>query len=74
MNKKITICAEVDDLEEMNLAEAWINKNKSNFSYLAESGCGCCVLSWDIEAKENIISTLPEKLAGVASGWSEGEN
>jgi len=74
MNKKISICVDVEDLEEVSLAETWINKNKSNFSHLTESGCGCCVLIWDIEAKENILSTLPDQLAGVVSDWSESEN
>ena len=74
MNKKITICVDVEDSEEVSLAETWINKNKSNFSHLTQSGCGCCVLMWDIEAKEKIISTLPDELSGVVSDWSNGKN
>jgi len=74
MNKKISICVDVEDLEEVKLAETWINENKKDFSHLTQSGCGCCVLIWDIETKDKIVSTLPEELSGVTSDWSEGEN
>ena len=74
MLARATICAIIENADEVDLAENWLAENKSKLSYVSEmNGCGCCVLSWDVEGPEEVIKLLPEKIS-ASSNWVQGKN
>ena len=65
---RATICAIVDNSGEVEIAKQWLAEHQNALSHVSdEGGCGCCVVTWDIEGPESIVSTLPAHLsAGTA--------
>lgn len=71
---KATICALLDNEGEAKIAETWLQENASSLTFVSEmNGCGCCVLSWDIEGPEAVVETLPKHLS-ASSSWASGGN
>ena len=65
-----TICALLDEENEADLAENWLEKNKHLLSYVSDmNSCGCCCLMWDIEGPSDALKTLPENLS-ASSEWT----
>jgi G3E family GTPase len=46
--KKITVCVIVDEKEEVEIVERWIEKWKLKFRHIKSKGCCCCVISYDV--------------------------
>jgi hypothetical protein len=70
---RATICAAVDEAAEVEAAERWLEQHRASLSYISEQfGCGCCVLMWNVEGADAVVSTLPESLSAM-SEWSRGE-
>jgi hypothetical protein len=69
---RATICVLVDNLGELELAEAWLAEYAGSLAYVSDpGGCGCCVVEWDIEGPESVIATLPPHLS-AGSSWATG--
>lgn len=69
MMLRASICVLVDNPGELELAEAWIERNRPNLTYVSEvGGCGCCVVLWDVEGPKHVVSTLPTHLSS-GSDW-----
>lgn len=67
---KATICVDVECAEEVARVERWFAAWRERLAYCSEnSGCGCCVNMWDVDAPEEAIAELPQTvLAG--SDWT----
>jgi len=68
--KKITVCAIVDEKEEVEIVERWIEKWKPKFRHFKSKGCGCCIISYDVLVPSSAVSELPEKVLAW-SDWSK---
>lgn len=69
MLRRATIIASVDEPGEAEAAEAWLEAARDRLTHVSDQrGCGCCVVSWDIEGPDELIATLPETLRGY-SNW-----
>ena len=67
---KATIYALTDNPGEVELAESWLEANRKVLSFISEqNACGCCVMGWDIEGPEEIVSTLPNHIS-ASSEWT----
>ena len=67
---RATICALMDTPGELELAESWLAEHASALTYVSEEGgCGCCVVIWNVEGPEGIVSTLPKHLDS-GSDWA----
>lgn len=71
---RATICALLDNVGELELAEAWLAENVSSLTHVSgPGGCGCCVMEWDVEGPESVIATLPPQLSAGSSWASSSE-
>ena len=69
METRVSIIALVDNVGEVEEAEAWLEQNRARLSYVSEmNGCGCCVFSWDAQGPKEVMDTLPLHLSG-GSSW-----
>ncbi|TCH99828.1 hypothetical protein EJV46_03935 [Roseococcus sp. SYP-B2431] len=60
---RATIIASVDAAGEAQAAEAWLEAAKDRLTHVSgQLGCGCCVVSWDVEGPAELIATLPDDL------------
>ena len=67
---KATIFALIDNLGEVELAETWIEENREKLTFISDmNACGCCVMGWDVEGPEEIVSTLPNHIS-AGSEWA----
>ncbi len=70
---RMTLLAEVDQPGDLEAAQDWLRAHRGSLAYLsAEDGCGCCVVSWDLEGPREVVQTLPNRLR-CNSGWTRGE-
>ena len=70
---RATICYEIEDEHERELAEQWLTANREKLTFISDNeGCGCCINSWDIEGPDDIVRTLPPQVS-ADSGWTRGE-
>jgi hypothetical protein len=68
---KVTICVEVDSAEEVALVERWFDQWRARLTHCSEnSGCGCCVNIWDVDAPEEAVAALPPNVL-ASTAWSE---
>ena len=69
---RATICASVGNPGEVELAESWIEENRRRLTFVSDqNACGCCVIGWDIEGPEDVLSTLPYQIS-ASSEWALG--
>lgn len=67
---RATICALIDSPGEVELAESWLDRNRDKLTFVSnQNACGCCVMGWDIEGPDEIVSTLPVHIS-AASKWA----
>lgn len=68
---RATICVAVDGPEEVAAAEAWFARWRPHLFYCSENtGCGCCVDIWDVDAPPEAIAELPNWIQ-AASEWTD---
>lgn len=66
-----TVCLCVDAPDEAVVFTRWLEENREHVTRIgANTGCGCCVLIYDLEVDER-ATPCPEELC-TASAWSEG--
>jgi hypothetical protein len=66
MEMRTSICAAVDNVGEVEEAQAWLERNRAALSYVSEmNGCGCCIQAWDIAGPQHVLDTLPSHLRAV---------
>jgi len=66
MEMRASICAAVDNVGEVEEAEAWLERNRAALSYVSEmNGCGCCIYAWNIVGPQHVLDTLPSHLRAV---------
>lgn len=66
MGMRALILAAVDNVGEVEEAEAWLERNRAALAYVSEmNGCGCCIHAWDIAGPQHILDTLPSHLRAV---------
>lgn len=71
MQIRVSICASADNAGEVEEAESWLERNRAALSYVSDmNGCGCCVVSWEVEGPEHVIDTLPPYLRAAAPAGS----
>jgi hypothetical protein len=67
---RATIIVSVGVPGEAEAAEAWFAKWRPHLAYCSENtGCGCCVDIWDVEAPYLAVEELPASLRAM-SDWS----
>ncbi|MFP6561848.1 hypothetical protein WJ542_26605 [Paraburkholderia sp. B3] len=72
--RRETILVEVDNPADVTEAEAWLEAAADRLFFVSEQkGCGCCVLSWDIEGPAELLDTLPDAFR-CDSGWTRRED
>lgn len=58
---RATLIVSVDEPREVAAAEAWFARWRPHLRYCSENtGCGCCVHIWDVEAPAGAVADLPE--------------
>ena len=73
MEVRASICALVDAPGEVAEAEQWLEQNAKRLSFVSEmSGCGCCVVAWDIQGPSDVLMTLPMHLS-AAGEWASSK-
>lgn len=68
---RATIVVEMDDVGQV-AAEAWrgLPAGASGCGTAPENtGCGCCVDMWDVDAPDEAVAELPEALSAM-SEWT----
>ena len=65
--KKVTVCALTENKEDVEIVRRWIEKWKPEFQHFKNTGCGCCIVMYDVLAPSIVIDELLENL----SAWSE---
>ena len=71
--RNVTVLTLADDPEMEKLAERWFTEWTAEITFRSgNTGCGCCVDSWDIICSEAAAAALPEEISCV-SAWSEPE-
>lgn len=66
MEMRTSILAAVDNVGEVDEAEAWLERNRAALSYVSEmNGCGCCVHAWEVAGPQHVLDTLPSHLRAV---------
>ena len=69
---KLTVCAIVENKEEVEIVRNWIKKWKPEFEHFKSKGCGCCVIMYDVSAPKSAAAELPENLLAW-SDWAKPE-
>ncbi|KAA0123376.1 hypothetical protein CIW48_13090 [Methylobacterium sp. P1-11] len=67
--RRACLCVDVGDADDVAAAERWMLAHAGQLTCVRSTGCGCCVIGWDIEGPTALIDTLPAAL-GAASDWS----
>ncbi|RYE72897.1 MAG: hypothetical protein EOO81_02160 [Oxalobacteraceae bacterium] len=71
---RATICALLDHEGDLQAAEAWLAAHTPALTFVPEpDGCGCCVISWDVEGPDAVIATIPQHLLAGSSWASPAE-
>ena len=68
-HKRASLCVDIRDEEDVARLEQWMLRNVSRLTCVKSTGCGCCVIGWEIEGPAAILDTLPPQLVTVF-GWS----
>ena len=67
---KATIIVQLDCPEEVEAVERWLGMWELHLAYLSENlGCGCCVDMFDVEAPQDALDELPERVLS-SSEWT----
>lgn len=67
-----TVCISVDAPEEEPAFAAWLRANAAHVRRVStNTGCGCCVLLYDLELEEG-AAPLPSALSAQSSWTAEG--
>ncbi|WP_149193734.1 hypothetical protein [Luteimonas suaedae] len=62
--RRATLAAEPDD---QIILDAWLDRWETRLVHLSDNlGCGCCIDMFDVEAPDEALAELPERL--FASG------
>jgi hypothetical protein len=70
---RATIVVSVEAPEEVAAADAWFARWRAQLTYLSENtGCGCCVDIWDVDAPDEAVEELPYALNAMSS-WTDPE-
>ena len=70
---KATIIVQVDFLEEVDVLERWLETWTPHLADLSENlGCGCCVDMFEVEAPQNALDELPDRLLSSRE-WTNPE-
>lgn len=67
-HKRASLCVDIRDEDEVACIEQWMLTHAGRLSCVHSTGCGCCVIGWDIEGPAAIIDTLPPQLVS-AFAW-----
>ncbi|MEE7494722.1 hypothetical protein [Methylobacterium oryzae] len=67
--RRACLCVEVGEADAVAAAERWMLAHAGQLTCVRSTGCGCCVIGWDVEGPAALIDTLPAAL-GAASDWS----
>lgn len=71
---RATIIVAVDYPDEVAAAEAWFARWRPRLFYCSENtGCGCCVDIWDVDAPEEAVAELPDEIS-AESEWTHPPN
>jgi len=66
MEMRTSILAAVDNVGEVEEAEAWLERHRAALSYVSEmNGCGCCIHAWEVAGPQHVLDTLPSHLRAV---------
>jgi len=69
MRATIIVCT--DEPNEVALVEAWFARWGDRLVYKsADTGCGCCVHIWDVDAPAEAVAELPPEVQG-SSDWAD---
>lgn len=64
----------MDEPGQREAAEAWFAKWRAQLSYCSENtGCGCCVDTWDVDGPDAAINEFPPFLHAM-SDWTHPRN
>ncbi|MGU3466679.1 hypothetical protein ACLBXO_17670 [Methylobacterium sp. C33D] len=66
---RASLCVDAGDGEDVAAAERWMLAHAGRLTRVRSTGCGCCVIGWDIEGPAALVATLPAAL-GAASDWA----
>jgi hypothetical protein len=67
---RATIIVTVDEPDSVGAGEAWFARWRPHLAYCSENtGCGCCVDIWDVDAPEEAVEELPWELRAM-SEWT----
>ena len=68
---RATLIAEIDAPGEQDLLLDWLDRWRGDLRACSENtGCGCCVDSFDVEAPEQALAELPRHML-VCSAWPD---
>jgi hypothetical protein len=69
---RLTVCISVDAPDEEPAFASWLRANGAHVRRLStNTGCGCCVLLYDLEVGEG-AAALPSALCAQSSWTQEG--
>ncbi|KAB7772556.1 hypothetical protein [Xanthomonas maliensis] len=68
---RASICVEVTDAEAVARIEQWMLAAADQLTCVHSTGCGCCVIGWEIEGPQALLATLPQGLS--APGWARDD-
>nr|WP_042670733.1 hypothetical protein [Methylobacterium sp. B34] len=66
---RASLCVDVGDGDDVAAAERWMLAHAGRLTRVRSTGCGCCVIGWDIEGPAALVATLPAAL-GAISDWA----
>ncbi len=67
---RATIIVTVDEPESVAAGKAWFARWRPHLAYCSgNTGCGCCVDIWDVDAPEEAVAELPWELRAM-SEWT----
>jgi hypothetical protein len=63
-----TLVVTVDDEREVQAVNAWFQRWGTRIRCSDNTGCGCCVDIWDVEAPAQALDELPPLMVSARTG------
>ncbi|MBU4611757.1 hypothetical protein IMZ29_14805 [Achromobacter sp. GG226] len=63
---RASLCVDIRDEDLVARTEQWILAYVDQLTWVHNTGCGCCVIGWDIEGPQAVVKTAPVE---AASEW-----